>query len=51
MEEVASLTDAQLADIGISRSEVPMVFDDAFAARRNQDRSIAILQAGRVAGF
>jgi uncharacterized protein YjiS (DUF1127 family) len=51
MEEVASLTDAQLADIGISRSEVPMVFDDAFAARRNQDRSIATLQAGRVAGF
>ncbi len=50
MEEVASLSDAQLADIGISRSEIPLVFDNAFAARRNQDRVIATLQAGRIAG-
>jgi len=50
MEEVSSLTDAQLADIGISRSEIPLVFDNAFAAQRNQDRVIATLQAGRIAG-
>jgi uncharacterized protein YjiS (DUF1127 family) len=50
MEEVSSLSDAQLADIGISRSEIPLVSDHAFAAQRNQDRVIAALQAGRIAG-
>jgi uncharacterized protein YjiS (DUF1127 family) len=50
MEEVSSLSDAQLADIGISRSEIPLVHDHAFAAQRNQDRVIAALQAGRIAG-
>ncbi len=50
MEEVSSLSDAQLADIGISRSEIPLVYDNAFAAQRNQDRVIAALQAGRIAG-
>ena len=50
MEEVSSLSDAQLADIGISRSEIPLVNDNAFAAQRNQDRVIAALQAGRIAG-
>lgn len=50
LEEVASLSDAQLADIGISRNEVPLVFDHAFTAQRNQDRVIATLQAGRIAG-
>ena len=51
IEEVASLSDAQLADIGISRSEAPLVFDRGFVARREQDRSIAMLQTGRVAGM
>jgi uncharacterized protein YjiS (DUF1127 family) len=50
LEEVSGLTDAQLADIGISRSEIPLVFDAGFAAHRNQDRVIATLQAGRIAG-
>ena len=50
IQEVASLSDAQLADIGISRSEAPFMFDRGFAARREQDRSIATLQAGRIAG-
>ena len=51
IEEVSSLSDAQLADIGISRSEAPLVFDRGFATRREQDRSIATLQAGRIVGI
>ncbi len=51
IQEVAALSDAQLADIGISRAEVPMIFSSDFAARREQDRTVAMLQAGRIAGF
>lgn len=50
IEEVASLSDAQLADIGISRGEIPLVFNAQFAAQRNQERVLATLQAGRIAG-
>jgi len=50
IDEVAALSDAQLADIGISRGEVPMIFADGFVARRDQDRTVAMLQAGRIAG-
>ena len=49
--EVAALSDADLADIGISRSEAALVFDRDFADRREQDRSIAMLQTGRAAGM
>ncbi len=48
--DVSSFSDAQLADIGISRSEIPLVQDNAIAAQRNRDRVIAALQAGRIAG-
>ncbi len=51
IQEVAALSDAQLADIGISRSEAPMVFDRGFVARREQERSIMMLQTGRVDGM
>lgn len=51
MEEVAALSDSQLADIGISRSDARLVFDRGFVARREQERSIALLQTGRVAGM
>jgi len=50
-EKVSSLSDAQLADIGISRSEVRLSFDEGFAARRDHDRMVTALQAGRVAGM
>jgi uncharacterized protein YjiS (DUF1127 family) len=50
VKEVSSLSDAQLADIGINRGEIPLVNDHAFAAQRNQDRVLAALQAGRIAG-
>ena len=43
IEEMAELSDAQLADIGISRSEATLVFDRDFAARREQNWSIATL--------
>ena len=51
IEEVAAFSDAQLADIGICRSEAPLVFDRGFVARREQERRIAILQTGRGAGM
>ena len=43
IEEVGSPSDAQLADIGISRSEAPLVFDRDFPDRRERDYSIATL--------
>ena len=50
-EAVASMSDADLADIGISRSEATLVFDRDFAARRELDRTVAMLQTGRAAGM
>jgi uncharacterized protein YjiS (DUF1127 family) len=50
-DEVAGLSDAQLSDIGITHSDVKMVFDSGFIARREQDRMVAILQAGRGASI
>ena len=32
IEELSMLTDHELADIGLTRGEIPMVFDQAFAA-------------------
>lgn len=51
MEEIAGMTDAQLADIGITRAEAPLVFDTSFAARREHERTVMVLQTGRLAGF
>ena len=47
--ELASLSDEQLADIGLSRSELPLVFDPEFAARRNNERVVGRIQTGCVA--
>ena len=43
------MSDAQLADIGISRAEAAMVFDPHFAARHNRERLVARTQTGRIA--
>jgi uncharacterized protein YjiS (DUF1127 family) len=51
MDEVAGLSDAQLSDIGITHSDVMMVFDAGFVVRREQDRIVASLQAGRTANI
>ena len=46
--ELAGLSDEQLADIGLSRSELPLVFDPEFAARRNNERVVGRVQNGCV---
>jgi uncharacterized protein YjiS (DUF1127 family) len=50
IEELDALANAQLADIGVSRAQAPQAFDAAFALQRHQDRVIAALLAGRIAG-
>ena len=35
MDELSSLSDHELADIGLSRSELTRVFEPSFAAQRN----------------
>ena len=35
MDELASLSDHELSDIGLTRSDLPRVFDEDFAAERN----------------
>lgn len=49
--ELSALSDAQLADIGVSRFEAPLSYDPSFCARREHDRTIAMLQTGRIAGM
>jgi uncharacterized protein YjiS (DUF1127 family) len=51
VQEIAGLSDMQLADIGISRADVPLVFEPGFIARRDNDRIVAMLQTGRIAGM
>jgi uncharacterized protein YjiS (DUF1127 family) len=51
IQEIAGMTDAQLADIGITRAEAPMVFNTGFAAQREHERTVMVLQTGRLAGF
>jgi uncharacterized protein YjiS (DUF1127 family) len=36
MNELSQLSDRELADIGLGRSDLPHVFDPAFAARRGR---------------
>jgi uncharacterized protein YjiS (DUF1127 family) len=38
VDELSALTDHELADIGLTRSEVAQVFDPTFAAQRNGER-------------
>lgn len=35
LQELARLSDHELADIGLTRSDLPRVFDPAFVANRN----------------
>ncbi len=37
LQELSSLTDRELADIGLSRAELSQVFDPRFAESRNRD--------------
>lgn len=39
MAELTALSEHELADIGLTRSELSMVFDPDFAAARNKDRA------------
>lgn len=39
MQELSSLSEHELADIGLTRAEVSMVFDPAFAAARSNGRA------------
>ncbi|MCW3477610.1 DUF1127 domain-containing protein [Limobrevibacterium gyesilva] len=47
LDELSSLTDHELADIGLTRSELTRVFDPEFAARRNADRASLRAANGR----
>jgi uncharacterized protein YjiS (DUF1127 family) len=38
IDELSALSDYELADIGLTRGELPMVFDAGFAAERNRTR-------------
>jgi uncharacterized protein YjiS (DUF1127 family) len=49
LAELNSLSDHELSDIGLSRGELPMVFDADFVARRQADRLVARVQSGRAA--
>jgi uncharacterized protein YjiS (DUF1127 family) len=40
LDELSMLSDYELADIGLSRSELPRVFDPAFAAEREAQCAI-----------
>ena len=49
--ELAELSDAQLADIGLSRAEAHGRFHRDFAIRRERERLITALQPCRIAGM
>jgi len=38
IQEMSMMTDRELADIGLTRSDLPRVFDPAFAAEHARDR-------------
>jgi uncharacterized protein YjiS (DUF1127 family) len=48
MDELSSLSEHELADIGLSRSEVANVFDPNFAVRRNREKLTGRVQNGSV---
>ncbi len=41
LDELRTLTDHELADIGLSRAELGRVFDPAFVAQRDADRGLS----------
>jgi len=48
VNELAALTDHELADIGLSRGDLAVAFDQGFVAKRNADRFGTKLQTGRI---
>lgn len=51
IEGIAGMSDAQLADIGLTRAEAPLAFDTGFAAWREHERTLMVLQTGRLTGI
>lgn len=47
MAELSALSDHELADIGLSRSDLTNVFDEKFATARNAERGFNRVQTGR----
>jgi uncharacterized protein YjiS (DUF1127 family) len=47
MSELSALSDHELADIGLTRAELPQVFSPDFAARRSAERIAGRVQTGR----
>ncbi|MBC7638043.1 MAG: DUF1127 domain-containing protein [Acetobacteraceae bacterium] len=48
VSELASLTDHELADIGLSRGDIAVAFDQGFVSNRNASRFGTKLQTGRI---
>ena len=48
MDELAGLTDHELADIGLSRGDLSMAFDPNFVAQHNSDRFGGQKQSSRI---
>ena len=48
VSELAALTDHELADIGLSRGDLAVAFDQGFVAKRNADRFGTNLQSSRI---
>jgi uncharacterized protein YjiS (DUF1127 family) len=49
MDELSMMSDHELADIGLTRSDLPRVFDPTFAADRAAQRNGSHVFAGRTA--
>lgn len=47
MDELSALSEHELADIGLTRSDLPHVFDPAFSEQRNSERQRARFGASR----
>lgn len=48
VSELAGLTDHELSDIGLNRSDLAVAFDQGFMAKRNEDRFGTKLQTSRI---
>ena len=48
VNELAGLTDHELADIGLSRGDLAVAFDQGFVAKRNEERFGTRLQSSRI---
>ncbi len=48
VHELATLTDHELADIGLSRGDLVVAFDQGFVSKRNAERFGTKLPAGRL---